>query len=917
VASIRQFLLRLASIIRFGHVEDDLAREVAAHLRLLEDKYVAEGMTQEEARLAARRAFGGGVEQAKEHQRDARSFRWLDDARADVIYAARSLRRNPGFAVSAIFTLALGIGAATAISSVADTVMLQPLPFPDGDRLVNLTERGLDRATPRMHYQELLAWRARTRTLSGLATASGHPQIAVTTPNGTARLTAGIVSANYFEVLGARALLGRTIVSSDEANPQVAMLTFEAWQRHFNADPDILGKTLDARPSSGGADTRFLTIVGVLPADHETLASAMDFYMAAESVTKDGRPAGTGRLIGRLRDGVTLAAAAEEAIALGDAIRPPRPVSAPPLNGPRFVVESVKDGLVSTLKPALTIFLAAVAVLLLIVCANVANLLLARGTARQREIAVRFALGASRGRIVRQILTECLVLAITGGVSGAAFGAAGVTAIKQLATVDAQGVFRIVMGSSVLPRVQEVGVDPRFFAIAFGFSALACVLFGLLPALHLSTTSSLRAIGTRGGGTARAETRTRTALIVTQLAMATVLLVGAGLLSRSFNNLSSVTKGYDPANVLAFQLVLPETYTTTRKAETFARILDRLRAQPAVRAAGFAFAGILIMVENTTGAFIPPGGNVEQLLAEDNRPRIKSVSPGYLEAVGASVLGGRLFTEEDGSAATAPKIVINRSVARRYFGQANPVGSYMDWTGVKKGESARVEVIGVVEDIKQARLERDTYPEIFIDYRGLMTTLERWDRNTLTIDHLTFGFQSFAVRTTGEPRDMIPVVRQTVRNVDVNAGIDAILPLEQLVAQSVARQRFYAVMLSSFAIVAALLAAVGIYGVLAYAVMQRTQEIGVRMALGAQRGQVLALVLWRGIALAAAGIGIGLAAAAAGTRYLQGLLFGVLPLDTVTFALTALGFVTLAALASYIPARRATRVDPMIALRNE
>jgi putative ABC transport system permease protein len=916
VTSIRQFLLRLASFIRFGRAEDDLAREVAAHLRLLEDRFLAEGMSEAEARLAARRAFGGGVEQAKEHQRDARSFRWLDDARTDVVYAARSLRRNPGFAVAAIFTLALGIGAATAISSVVDSVMLQPLPFPDGDRLVTLSERGLQPRVPRISYSEYLDWRARTRTLSGLTASSWHPQIAVTTPNGTARMSAGIVSTNFFEVIGVRALFGRTIVSSDDANPQVAVLTFETWQRHYGSDPDILGKTLDAMPSGG--QTRLLTIVGVLPEHHETLGSMLDYYMPIEPTT-DGRPSGGGNLIGRLRDGVTLAAAAEEANALGNAIRPPRPASAPPLTEPRFAVEGVKDTLVAALKPALRIFLAAVAVLLLIVCANVANLLLARGTARQREIAVRLALGASRGRIVRQILTECLVLAFSGGAFGAAMGAAGVMAFKQLATVESQGVFRIVMGVSILPRAQEIGIDPRFFAMAFGFSALASVLFGLLPALHLSATSSLRAIGTRGGGTARAETRTRTALIVTQLAMATVLLVGAGLLSRSFNNLQSVTKGYDPSHVLAFQLVVPEGYATARKAETFDRMLNRLRALPDVRAAGFAFAGILVMIENTVGTFIPPGGNVDVLSSEANRPRLKSLSPGYLEAVGANVLGGRLFTDDDmrGAGAAIPKIVINRSVARRYFGQANPVGAYMDWHGVAKGQSARVEVIGVIDDIHQARLDRETYPEIFIDYRNTMALLERWGQKPPFVDHITFGFQSFAVRTNGEPRNLVPVVRQTVRSVDVNAGIDAIQPLEQLVASSVARQRFYAVMLSLFAIVAALLAAVGIYGVLAYAVVQRTQEIGVRMALGAQRGQVLTLVLWRSVAVAAVGIGIGLAAAAAGTRYLQGLLFGVTPLDTGTFALTALGFVTLAALASYIPARRATRVDPMIALRNE
>src|SRR5262245_6565956 len=338
VASIRQFLRRLVSSLRAGRAEDDLAREVSAHLRLLEDKFVAEGMTEAEARLAARRAFGGGVEQAKDRRRDARSFRWLDEARADTVYAVRSLRRNPGFAVAAIFTLALGIGAAAAISSVVDTVLLQPLPFPAGDRLVNVHERGLERGVPRMNHQEYLAWRARTGTLSGLAAFSGHPQIAVTTPGGTARMSAGMVSGNFFEVFGTPALLGRTIVSSDEANPQVAVLTFAAWQRHYGGDPAILGKTLDARPSSAGADTRYLTIIGVLTEDHETLMAGLDFYMPFEPAMANGRPPAIGRLFGRLRDNVTLAAAGEEANAIGNSVRVPRPASAKQLNGPRFAV---------------------------------------------------------------------------------------------------------------------------------------------------------------------------------------------------------------------------------------------------------------------------------------------------------------------------------------------------------------------------------------------------------------------------------------------------------------------------------------------------------------------------------------------------------------------------------------------------
>jgi putative ABC transport system permease protein len=395
--------------------------------------------------------------------------------------------------------------------------------------------------------------------------------------------------------------------------------------------------------------------------------------------------------------------------------------------------------------------------------------------------------------------------------------------------------------------------------------------------------------------------------------MATVLLVGAGLLAHSFIKLATVEKGYNPRNVLVFQLVMPSEYSTERKAETIETLLAWLRAKPNVESAGFAFAGILLGIEDTVGTFVPPGRSLDEMQNETDKPRLKSLSRGYLEAAGVTLLAGRLFDERDSESAPWTA-VINRKVATRYFGDANAIGATLTWHG-RSGPPVLLQVIGIIDDIRQSSVEREAYSEIFMDYRQVRAHHKAWGFNTQRIEQITFGFLSFAMRTKGDPVEVIPTVREAITSLDRNLGIDAIVPLERLVATSVARQRFYAVLLSVFAGVAGLLAAIGIYGVLAYAVVQRTQEIGVRMALGAERRQVLGLVLGKGLMLTAIGVTVGLAGAAAGARSLQTMLFGIEPLDPRTFLAVGVAFALVALLASYLPARRATKVDPMVALR--
>jgi putative ABC transport system permease protein len=600
-----------------------------------------------------------------------RMWRRFEEIRQDVRYAARTLRRSPGFTSVAIATLAVGIGAATAIYTVVDQILLQPLPFTDSDRMVRVRENvprrepGLPPFSRGLTYPEFLEWRARTTTLSDVA-ATGGSMALVQTADGTSRLWGTTISGSAFASLGVRPILGRTLVASDDADPNVVLLGFEAWRRLFRSDPDVAGKTV--RFLSSQNDGRVMTIVGVLPAYFELAIGEAEFYTP---IAPEAAKASRFTLIGRVRPGLALADAVQEAQVIGSAITPQPRADAPPLTVPRFAVERLKDLAVLELRPALRVFLGTVAVVLLIVCANVANLLLARGTARQREMAVRFAIGASRGRVVRQVLTECLVLAAIGGAVGALLGAAGVMLVKELALVDAPGIFRLSLGASILPRVNEIGIDLKMFGIAFGAAALASLVFGVLPAVDLSRAHGLRALTPRGASSSRGTSRLRSALVVGQVVMATVLLVAAGLLVRSLDTLSKVGRGYDPSNVLAFQLVFPPTYSIARKVETIESVLARVRSMPGAEAAGFTRAGMLIGEQITLGTFVPQGRTLEEMSSQLARPSLRPVSPGFLTAMGVPVLEGRELDAADSGA--TPQIVISRSVARQ-FGPGSHVG---------------------------------------------------------------------------------------------------------------------------------------------------------------------------------------------------------------------------------------------------
>jgi putative ABC transport system permease protein len=859
--------------------------------------------------------------------------RTIDDVGGDVAYAIRGLRRNPGFTAATVVTLAIGIGAATAVFSVVNAVLLEPLPYKDADRLVRLVERAAP-ANPSAQLlrrtglsgTELTAWRKASRTLSEMAFSISLPITLMPTGAGSARLTGGLVSPHLFAMLGVSARLGRTLDAADEAaGSNVVVISSGAWQRYFQGDSGILGRTITLKtmgPEAGFLDGTPLTIVGVMPTSFDFPLPNMDYW----APITHGSPAQRlgGNVIARLKNGVSIAAATDEANAIGEGVRP-KPTSGPlsrplPPGERRFVIEPIKEQIVAASRPALRVIAIAVGAVLLIVCANVAGLLLVRGTSRQREIAVRLAIGASRGRILRQLITASLLLALIGGVLGAVLAVGFVDLLREFASPHAAGVFQLspVFGASMVPRLHEVAVDGRLLGLAMALAVITALLVGAMPSFRMSRVDHALVINDRGaggqGGAGHAETRVRSVLVVVQMMAATMLLVGAGLLINSFSRLARVDPGWNASGLLMFYLVMPQDYSTARKAALIDTLLTELRAMPEARGVGYTYAGPLLGIIDTVGSFVPPGRSPEEMRDNPDNPHLRAVSHDYLQTMGGRLVAGRWFEPSD-DAAAPPVIIVNRTTMRRLFNNVNPVGQLVHFDG--NMELPPQQIIGVVDDMRQSRLDAEPTPQMFVDYRQVLALTQARKLPTAVQERLAFGFLSFFVRTDHDPATLMPAVRSLVHRVDSAAGIDVMLPMEQLVASSLTRQRFYAILLGLFAAIAAVLGAIGIYGVLAYAVSRRAQEIGIRMALGAGRNAVLRMVLYRGILLMTLGIVLGLAGAAGLTRYLSGMLYDLTPLDPVTYAVVAILLAVVALAASYLPARRATQVDPVVALRCE
>jgi len=796
----------------------------------------------------------------------------------DGRFALRLLIKRPGFSAVAILTLALGIGATTAIFTVVHAILLSPLPFRDADRLVDVRIVGADNEIFPLPDTDFIAWRDQNQTADAMAV--WNIEAATLTGEGAAqRIGTAFVTDRFFDVLGARPILGRVFHEGDDkpAAPKTVVLSEGFWSRRFHRDPNVVGGTL----ALGGVAH---TIVGVMPASFSFPRDVVEVWQILTMNTPPRRGPFYTRGIARLKPNATLDELRGNLRAVANSLKRQHP-------GPgdwKLDAIPLQESIVGRVRQVLYVLLGAVAFLLLIATVNVANLLLARAATREREMALRGALGAGRGRIVGQLVTESLVLAVVSGVLGLAIASFGTRALLALAPEG-------------IPRLSEVSMNVPVFVFALTASALCGIAFGLVPALRASRTPLVETLkeGGRGGLGAR-HRRVQQVLAVAEIALALVLSAGAGLMVRSLAELRRVNPGFNPDHLLAFQLSLPRMrYPDDAKVRQFYdQLVARIDALPGVRSTGLSISlppNLLQVTDNfmVEGQVLPPnqGAPVGPVVF---------VNAAFFQTLGVPVLRGRVFEERDREG--APRVVIvNDALAKKYFAGVDPIGRRLKVGGPERPigpDNPWTTVVGVVGDVKYSGLDAPPEPTYYIPFHQ-----NTW-RGLWVI-----------VRASGEPQTLSNAIRGVVASLDKDIPTTRMRTMAELMTASVAPPRFRTTLVTLFAMLGVLLAAIGIYGVMAYAVTERTHELGVRIALGADRASVLRLVLGESMVLAAVGIAFGLAGGLAAARLIQSLLFGVTSTDAVTFAATSALLAVTALLASYVPARRAMRVDPMIALR--
>jgi putative ABC transport system permease protein len=822
---------------------------------------------------------------AEDSIRARRGGNMFADLMQDIRYAFRMLRKAPGFTAVAVLTLALGIGANTAIFSVVNAVLLRPLPYPDPDRLVRLYETNESHGW--LHFSvsppTYMDWQAQTKSFEGMSSLR----------NGTFNYTGGAeperllgarVNASFFDLLGVKPMTGRTFLTDDDpvGNAQVTVLSYGLWQRLFGGDPNIVGRSiiLDGRPYN---------VIGVMPRGFQ-YPGRSEIWVPSEFIASTLAPTARGahyiNVVARLKPGVTLAQAQEEMSAIAARIAQQFPDKNA---GWSARVMAMRDTVIGDIRLTLLVLLGAVAFVLLIACANVANLLLARAAARAKEIAVRTSLGASRGRVARQLLTESVVLSLMGSTLGLIIAVWGIRALRNLP-------------AGTLPRSDTVSLDLSVLAFTILLAFLAGLISGLVPALHTTRAAlaeTLKETGRSAAGS-RVRHRVRSALMVTEVTLAIVLLAGAGLLLRSFDRLQRVDPGMRPDHLLTAVVNLSSTKyaTNAQVAQFFTQLTEKLNTLPGVEAAGLATSNPL-RGSGFTFAFA-----TKELisLAPSQQPSAPYyvVSPDYFRAAGIPLLQGRYFTAAD--AAGAPRVaIISQTLSRRFYKDKNPIGQPLFiGAGAPTKEPIWREVVGVVGDVKDDGL----------DSEGTAANYEPYTQNP-------FSGMTVFLRTKGDPMQYVAALRSQVYAVDKDQPVATIQTGEFWLQDSISDSHLRTLLLGIFAGVALVLAAVGLYGVMSYAVTQRTQEIGVRMALGAQRVDVYRLIVGQGMLLVVAGVVLGIGGALGLTRLLKTFLFGVKPTDPATFVGVSVVLIVVAALACFVPARRASRVDPLVALRHE
>jgi putative ABC transport system permease protein len=872
MAFVRRAARRLRNLLFRRQDEAEMTEEMSFHLDERAAKNEAEGLTPREARYAAQKRFGNFAS-LQEHAREHRRWMWLEYLLKDSRFAIRQLSKNPGFTAVGLFTLALGIGACTAIVSVVNSVLLRPLPFPQSERLVSIHETELPQV-PRFTVAagNYYAWREQAKSFRSLAavredgytlTGSGEPKV----------LSALCVTDNYFSTLGVQPILGRDF-HPDEDEPgsgTVVLLSNGFWQREFGGRTDVIGRDiqLDGRP---------FTIIGVMPKSFREA----EIVTPAAYTAQERQDHGKHRLsvIGRLRDGIDLANADAELKSISGWLAKTYPGTN---KGWSVQAVSFLDNTVGDVRPLLLTLLGAVGFLLLIACANIANLLLARASVRTREFAIRAALGAKPGRIVRQVLTETVVLGLSGGVLGGLAAKWGVVALLKMVPNN-------------LPRAEEVSVDERALLVTCAIAITTGIVVGLAPALQLARVDLNAALKETGRSAGGGRSRLRSTLVIVEVAFALILLVGAGLLIRTFANLNAVDPGFNASDafVASLELPTPSYPDRPRQAAFVDQAIIALAAIPGVEAVGAA-------------PVLPfSGDNFVLDFYREDQPRpapghstaanYYAVTPDYFRAMGIRVERGRSFDGHD-RIGSAPVAIINETMAKQYFAGVDPIGRRINLTN---GPEAWREIVGVVGDTKHNSLDAGPLPQMY----------EPFAQSPLK-------FVSFVIRAPGAHPGLASAVRVAIQAIDPNQAVDGPEAMGTFLAHSVARQRLSATLFAAFAGSALLLAAVGVYGVMAYAVDRRVCEFGIRMALGAQRRDVFRLVLLHCGRLFFMGLCSGLIGAVLLSRFLSAMLFGVSASDPITFAEVAVLLASVAALACYLPARRATKVNPMLALRAE
>jgi predicted permease len=861
-------------------VDQEFTEEIQAYLDMVTEENIRQGFTPQEARRNALVEVGG-VEQVQERVREIRMGQFIETTWRDIRFGVRALVHSPIFTVVTVLSLALGIGANTAIFSVVNGLLLRPLPYPESEQIVDVWHTppqqsfpGLDRFS--VSPANYLDWKAQSNAFEQMAIYT-YTGLSLSTSNDPLPLIGAAVSSDFFSVLRTNAMQGRTFTPDEEqpGRDQVVVISHGLWQRAFGANPNIVGQTLTL-------NSRSFTVVGIMPAGFQ-LPREADLWvpLAWDDKERQTRSIHDYIVIARLKQNVSLPQAQAEMSTISTRLEQQYPEEN---SGWGAVVIPLREDLVGDIRTALLVLFSAVGFVLLIACANVANLMLARGANRQKEIAVRIALGAGRARLVRQLLTESVLLAVTGGVLGLLLAVWGSRMLVRLGS---------------LPNSGDIGIDTWALGFTLLVSFAAGIIIGIVPALQFTKSSlseTLKQGSGRTGGSPMKQ-HTRKALVVSEVALSLVLLIGAGLMIRSFWKLQNVDPGFDTSNALTMSVALtPIRYSEPHQQLAFLdRAMEQIRAVPGV-----------VSVGTTTTIPLAGGGSTQPFsiegrptgtIAEQPMAQTRYISPDYFKAIGIPLRQGRFFSDQDRDN-SVPVIIISEAMARRFWPGENPIGKRLTPSFHSK-EGAR-EIVGVVGDVKARGLDSDASTMMYLPYKQAPRP-----------------FMSFVVRTSSNPESLVQPVSRAIYSIDKEQALTDVQTMDQVLMQSLSDRRFNMTLLLTFAGVALVLAAVGVYGVMNYTVTLRRRELGIRMALGAKASDVLRLVLRQGLTLTLIGVGAGLISAYALTRLMASLLYGVTATDYLTFASVSAVLIVVGLVASFVPARRATKVDPTIALRTE